>query len=110
MAELQGLGAQLSQAEEAGVEIVAISPDTNEQSQKVAEGLHLNYRFLADRDLAVARRYGLVHPAGGLNGEDVPKPATIVVDRAGMVRWYKVAHNFQVRPDPGDVLKVVRAL
>ena len=100
MAELQGLGAQLSEAEQAGVEIVAISPDSNEQSQQVAEGLHLNYRFLADRDLAVARRYGLIHSAGGPNGEDVPKPATIVVDRNGTVRWFKVAHNFRCGRTP----------
>src|SRR5882672_6737337 len=107
MAELQGLGAQLSEAEKVGVEIVAISPDPNEQSQKVAEGLRLGYRFLADRDLAVARRYGLVHPGGG---QDVPRPATVVLDRDGVVRWFPVSHNFQVRPDPGDVLRVVRAL
>ena len=50
MAELQGLGAQLSQAERAGVEIIAVSPDSNEHSQKIAEGLRLHYRFLADRD------------------------------------------------------------
>lgn len=110
MAELQGLGAQLSEAEQAGVEIVAISPDTNEQSQKVAEGLHLSYRFLADRDLAVARRYGLIHAKGGPDGQDVPKPATIVVDRDGVVRWFTVSHNFQVRPDPGDVLQMIRSL
>jgi peroxiredoxin len=61
MAELQGLGAELSEAERAGVEIVAISPDSNKQSQTVADGLRLGYRFLADRDLAVARSYGLVH-------------------------------------------------
>src|SRR4029450_3486377 len=98
MAELQGLGAQLSEAERSGVEIVAISPDPNEQSQKVAEGLQLGYRFLADRDLAVAkgrqhgyrfladralavaRRFGLVHQRGGPDGQDVPRPATIVLD------------------------------
>jgi peroxiredoxin len=110
MAELQGLGAQLSEAERAGVEIVAVSPDSNEQSQKVAEGLRLNYRFLADRDLTVARRYGLVHASGGPDGQDVPRPATIVVDRDGFVRWFSVSRNFQVRPDPGDVLRVVRSL
>ena len=60
MAELQGLGAQLSEAEQAGVEIVAVSPDPNERSQKVAEGLRLGYRFVVDRNLAVTRRYGLV--------------------------------------------------
>ncbi|PYM23220.1 MAG: hypothetical protein DMD78_12500 [Candidatus Rokuibacteriota bacterium] len=110
MAELQGLGAELSEAEKAGVEIVAVSPDPNEQSHKMAEGLHLGYRFLADRDLAVSRRYGLVHPRGGPNGEDVPRPATLVLDRDGVVRWLSVSRNFQVRPDPGDVLRAVRAL
>lgn len=110
MSELQGLGATLSEAEKAGVEIVGVSPDPNEQSQKLAEGLKLGYRFLADRDLAVVRRYGLIHAGGGSNGEDVPRPATVVLDRDGVVRWFSVSRNFQVRPDPGDVLRAVRAL
>lgn len=92
------------------MEIVAISPDTNEQSQRLAEGLKLGYRFVADRDLAVARRYGLIHPKGGPDGQDVPRPATVVVDKDGIVRWYSVTHNFQVRPAADDVLSVVRAL
>ena len=110
MGELQGLGAALSEAERAGVEILAVSPDSNERSQQVADGLRLGYRFLADRDLAVTRRYGLVHPSGGPDGRDVPRPATVVVDRDGVVRWFSVTHNVQVRPDPGDVLHVVRGL
>jgi peroxiredoxin len=92
------------------VEIVAISPGRNEQSQRLAEGLHLGYRFLADADLAVTRRYGLVHPKAGPDGRDVPRPTTIVLDRDGVVRWLSVTTNFQVRPDPADVLRAVRAL
>ena len=110
MAELQGLGAQLSEAERAGVEIVAVSPDPNEQSQKLAEGLRLGYRFLADRDLAVTRLYGLVHAHAGPEGGDVPRPATVVLDRDGVVRWFSASRNFQVRPDPADVLRAVRSL
>ena len=110
MAELQGLGAQLSQAERAGVGIIAVSPDSNEHSEKIAEGLRLDYRFLADWDLTVARRSGLVHAHGGPGGQDVPRPATIVLDRDGVVRWFSVSRNFQMRPDPGDVLRVVRSL
>jgi peroxiredoxin len=89
---------------------VAVSPDPNEQSQKVAERLRLGYRFLADRDLAVARRWGLVHPGGGPDGQDVPRPATVVLDRDGIVRWFSVSRNVQVRPDPDDVLRALRAL
>jgi peroxiredoxin len=110
VSELQGLGAQLSEAEQAGVEIIAISPDPNERSQQLAEGLHLGYRFVADRDLAVARSYGLVHARGGPDGQDVPRPATVVLDRNGVVRWFSVSHNFQVRPTPGDVVPRVRSL
>ena len=101
----------MSEAERAGVEIVAVSPDPNERSQKLAEGLRLGYRFVADRDLAVARRYGLVHAGGGPDRQDVPRPATVVLDRDGVVRrWFSVSRNFQVRPAPDDVLRAVRAL
>ena len=110
MAELQGLGAALSEAEKAGVEIVAVSPDPNEHSQLLAERLRLGYRFVADPDLAVTRRYGLVHARGGEHGEDVPRPTTVVLDRAGVVRWLWVSDNFQVRPDPNEVRRAVRAL
>jgi len=110
VAELQGLGATLSEAERAGVEIVAVSPDPSERSHEMAQRLHLGYRFVADPDLAVTRRYGLVHARGGQQGEDVPRPTTVVLDRDGVVRWLWVSDNFQVRPDPNDVLRAVRGL
>jgi peroxiredoxin len=40
----------------------------------------------------------------------VPRPATIVLDRDGVVRWFSVTRNVQVRPDPEDVLRAVRSL
>jgi peroxiredoxin len=110
VAELQGLGAALSEAERAGVEIVAVSPDSNERSQQLADGLRLGYRFVSDPDLAVTRRYGLIHAGGGSRGEDVPRPTTVVLDRDGVVRWLWVADNFQVRPDPREVLRALRRL
>ena len=108
MAELQGLGAALSNAERAGVDVVAVSPDPNEQSQRLADGLRLSYRFVADPDLTVTRRYGLIHRRGGAGGADVPRPATVVLDRHGVVRWLSLSDNYQVRPDPQDVVRAVR--
>lgn len=92
------------------MQVLAISPDPNERSQELADRLTVDYRFLADPDLAVTRRLGLVHVGGGENGKDVPVPATVVIDRAGVVRWTSYAENFQVRPDPRDVVRVVKAL
>jgi peroxiredoxin len=100
VSELQGLGAQLSEAEQAGVEIIAISPDPNERSQQLAEGLHLGYRFVADRDLAVSRRFGLIHAGGGPDGQDVPRPATVVLDRAGVSAWFAPSWRKRARIPP----------
>ena len=92
------------------MQILAISPDPNTKSQELADRLKARYRFLTDGDLALTRRYGLVHARGGPNGEDVPIPTTVVIDRHGIVRWLKLADNYQVRPDPADVARAVRAL
>ena len=90
------------------MEVIAISPDPNERSQQLANGLRLGYRFVADRDLAVTRRFGLVHARSGPEGQDVPRPATVVLDRDGIVRWWSASSNFQVRPDPTEVLNALR--
>ncbi len=92
------------------MQILAISPDSNERSQALAERLRARYRFLTDRDLTVTRRYGLVHARGGNKGQDVPRPTTVVIDRQGIVRWLSLADNIQVRPEPGDVTRAVRGL
>jgi peroxiredoxin len=110
VAELQGLGAATHELEAAGAQVLAISPDPNERSQELADRLRVGYRFLADTDLAVTRRLGLIHSGGGEGGKDVPAPATIVIDRAGVVRWAAYSDNFQTRPDPRDVLRAVKAL
>ena len=110
MAELQGLGAITHELEAAGAEILAISPDSNERSQQLADRLKVGYRFLADTDLAVTRQLGLIHRGGGADGQDVPRPGTIVIDRQGIVRWTFFANNVQVRPDPREVLSAVRGL
>jgi peroxiredoxin len=110
VSELQGLGAVLTDLGDAGVQILAISPDPNAKSQELAERLKARYRFLTDHDLAVTRRYGLVHAKGGNHGQDVPRPTTVVVDRQGIVRWLSLADNYQVRPDPADIARAVRGL
>jgi peroxiredoxin len=76
----------------------------------VAIGAVAAYVLLFRVAIRVARRFGLVHERGGPDGQGVPRPATVVLDQDGVVRWFSVSRNFQVRPDPGDVLRAVRAL
>lgn len=92
------------------MQILVVSPDPNAKSQELAERLKARYRFLTDADLAVTRRYGLLHARGGHRGQDVPRPTTIVIDRQGVVRWLSLADYIQVRPDATEVARAVRGL
>jgi peroxiredoxin len=100
----------LTELGDQGVQILAISPDPNERSQELAQKLRARYRFLTDQDLAVTRRYGLLHAHGGHQGQDVARPTTVVLDRHGVVRWLQLADSIQIRPDPTDVARAVRQL
>ena len=68
--------------------------------------------MLADRDLAVARLFGVENTAPmvkppGLSG--LPIPTTILADADGIVRWIDQAEDCQVRSEPGRVLGALQA-
>ncbi|MBI3030459.1 MAG: redoxin domain-containing protein [Candidatus Rokubacteria bacterium] len=93
-----------------GAQILAVSVDPQERSQQLADGLRLSYRFLSDRNLEVIRRYGLGHAGAGRGGRDIARPATIVVDKAGVIRWMSLPDRYSVRPDPQEIVAAVKAL
>jgi len=59
---------------------------------------------LSDPELEQAKSLGMVHPKAGPGGKDVARPATYVIGRDGIVRWFHTAGNIRVRPDPLEVL------
>lgn len=65
--------------------------------------------MLSDSDESVIRRYGLVH-AGGNNGQDISRPAEILLDGQGVIRWVIFTDNLRVRPRPETVLEEVAKL
>ncbi len=93
-----------------GAQILAVSVDPQERSQQLADGLRLSYRFLSDRNLEVIRRYGLEHAGSGRGGPDIARPATIIVDKAGVIRWMSLPDRYSIRPDPQEIVAAVKAL
>jgi peroxiredoxin len=96
-----------------GIEIVAVSSDSVENT---AKGMHkhgLKAIMLSDPDLAVTDRYNLRNPRNFApkRGVIVPLaiPTTFLVDRSGTVRWIDQADDYQKRSDPPRVLAAVRA-
>ncbi len=93
-----------------GARLVAVSADSVESLGIFGKDkLGFEVTLLSDSKRQVIRDYGLVHPEGH-GGEDIARPATIIIDKNGIVRWAKVASNFMVRPAPDEVIGALERL
>ncbi|MBI3669250.1 MAG: redoxin domain-containing protein [Acidobacteria bacterium] len=91
---------------ERNVRLVAISVDPVEVTAHHCEKQGYTFIFLSDPKAEVIRRYDLLHP-GGHGAEDIARPAEVLVDPAGVVRWVNLTESFRVRPKGEEVLKVL---
>jgi peroxiredoxin len=60
---------------------------------------------LSDPKPEVIRRYGLLHPKGGEDGQDIARPAEMLIDPTGTIRWENLTDDLRVRARPGQVLQ-----
>ena len=68
------------------------------------------YTFLSDPKAEVIRRYDLLHPGAGVNGQDIARPAEFLLDSSGAVRWANLTEDFRVRARPEQVMEAAEAL
>jgi peroxiredoxin len=124
---LRGFQKSLTEIRDAGASLVAISPQTPDNSLSTAEKGRLEFEVLSDRGSKVARAYGVSYKIpkviveqfkGRLdlakyNGDDsgeLPLGATYVVDREGITRYAFVDADYRKRAEPSDVIAVLRRL
>jgi peroxiredoxin len=124
---LRGFHKSLPEIRSAGASLVAISPETPDNSLSTAEKNHLDFEVLSDRGSKVARAYGVSYKIpkviadqfkGRLdlakyNGDDsgeLPLGVTYVIDRNGIIRYAFVDADYRKRAEPSDVLAALRGL
>jgi len=122
--QLRAFEAILSQIQELGANLVAVSPQTPDHSLTTAEQKGLTFHVLSDAGNDVARRYGLVYSLSqtlravspGLpayNGDEswtLPMPGTFVIAPDGTVRLAFVEADWTRRLEPAALLDALRAL
>lgn len=126
--ELRALQAAFPAIEAYGASLVAVSPQSPDQSLSTAEKNALAFPVLSDQGNRVARRFGIAfdlaeelrpvyaqfgHGLPDVNGADewtLPMPATYVVDQAGTIRFAFVDPDYRNRLEPADVISVLRTL
>lgn len=126
--ELRAMQRELAGAEAAGVTLVAISPNTPDESLALLAQSELTFPVLSDAENAVAKQFNLVYDMeqslvdlyveqgrdiAGMNGSavwELPVPATYVIDQAGVIRYAFVDLNHRARAEPSEVVAVASGL
>jgi peroxiredoxin len=124
---LRGLQHVLPEIEQLGGGLVAVTPELPDNSLTTAEKAGLSFDVLTDHGLELARRLGIVWRIpeyalewqekyfglylegynGAGNRDELPVPATFVVNRDGVVSWRFLEAAYWRRAEPRDVVEVV---
>lgn len=107
---MRGFERRLQDFHARGVEVVAISVDSSEDSRKLCQSRGYTFPFLSDPKAEVIRRFGVLHPRAGMNDQDIARPAEFLVDAAGTIRWVNLTDDIRVRARPENVLKAIDSM
>ena len=89
---------------------MAISVDSPETSRNLMQQQGYTFTFLSDPNAEAIRRFDLVHAGQGEGGHDIARPAELLVDSTGTVRWVHLTENYWVRARPEQVIEVSKLL
>ena len=120
--QLEAMNLILPQIKVAGANLVAISPQTVQQSFFMADQHGLEFLLLSDSGNRVARQFGIAYRvpedqqaiyrrafinlpfANGDDSWELPIPAMHILDRDGTVLFACADADYTGRPEPADVL------
>lgn len=120
--QLEAMNLILPAIEQAGGSLLAISPQTVQQSFFMVDQHKLRFPLLSDAGNRVARQFGLVYRvpddqeaiyrrafinlpfANGDESWELPIPATFMLDRDGTVLYASANEDYTERPEPSEIL------
>ena len=109
MAQLEPLRSEI---EKAGAQLVYIAAEKRDgmfKPEKFLAEHPVSFPFLLDEDRTVTKAYGLYHRLG-TDAFNIAHPATLVIDRKGMVRYIYRGENQHDRAPLEPVMEAIRKL
>ncbi len=110
---------------ERGIPLIAVSPQTPDESLSTQETKELTFTVLSDPANQIAGQLGiLTAPSDGARAAQLqlgldltkvnadgttslPMPTVVVVDAAGVIRWIDVHADYTTRTEPAEVLQAL---
>jgi len=126
--ELRGLQRSLPEFVGLGASLVAVSPQTPDESLSTADKNELEFSVLTDTNSRTAKAFGIAfdlaenlrpiyarfgHALPDMNGDDswvLPIPATFIIDQNGIVALAFVDVDYRNRLEPSEIVTVLQTL
>jgi len=126
--ELRAWQSHLDELKKLGATLVAISPQTPDNSLSTKEKNEIAFTVLSDSDLVATNLFGIAFTLSpelvelyGKIGNNLPEvngngkwilpiPATFVMDQGGVIQYAHVEADYRDRAEPSDVLDAVKAI
>lgn len=123
--ELRALQEILPEFEKQGVTLVAITPETPDNSLNTSEKNNLKFSVLSDINNVISKQVGLVFQMpkdlrevyhsfnlnvpkhNGNNDYELPMPATYILNKEGEIIYAFVPEDYTERADPKEILNII---
>lgn len=82
---------------------MGLSVDSPTTTREHLAKMGWTYTLLSDPKAQVIRRYDLLH---AVDDQEIARPAELLIDPTGTVRWVDLTEDFRVRTRPETLLEV----
>jgi peroxiredoxin len=124
--QMEAMNLVLTQIEQAGASLVALSPQTVKQSffmhdqhklhfplfsdagNKIARQFRLTYRVPTSQESVYRRAFVNLPFTNGDESWELPIPATYIIDRDGTILYASANEDYTERPEPRDIVTFLR--
>jgi peroxiredoxin len=102
------LKSRINEIHELDAEVLAISIDPPEINGRVAAKHGLTFPILSDHNREAMDRFALHHEDGGMEGDDIFRPAVFILDREGSIVWRHLTDDWRVRVRPEEIIEILK--
>lgn len=123
--ELKALQEKLPEIEAKGAKLIAITPESPDQSLSTKEKNELSFEILTDANNEVARSLGLVYKlptnlvslyetfgidlekSNGVTSNELPIAASYIVDQNGIITYDFIEEDYKLRAEPSEIVSAL---